>query len=106
MDKVERLPPINVDAEEAVLGSILIDPDAIYRVIEVISESDFYIVKHQWVMRAAAAERDELARKVSEQAAQLEQARILLTALEWNDWDERVDAWLAANAPSATEAQA
>ena len=43
--------------------------------------------------------------KFAEQAGQLEQARELLTTLEWNDWSDKVDAWLAANAPAAPEAQ-
>lgn len=38
--------------------------------------------------------------RVKAQARQLEAARKLLTDLDWNDWDERVDAWLAANAPA------
>lgn len=55
--------------------------------------------------RANAAEQRERAEKlratVEAQARQLEEARRLLTELDWNDWDERVDAWLAANAPQA-----
>jgi replicative DNA helicase len=31
------LPPTNIEVEEAVLGSILLDPTAIYRVAEVLT---------------------------------------------------------------------
>lgn len=31
------------------------------------------------------------------------QARELLTTLDWNDWSERVDAWLAANPSQEAE---
>ncbi len=46
---IERMPPQSVEAEEAVLGSILIDPDALLRVSEFLTGDDFYIVKHQWL---------------------------------------------------------
>lgn len=41
------------------------------------------------------AEADALLATVAQHAAQLEQAHELLTTLDWNDWDDRVDAWLA-----------
>jgi replicative DNA helicase len=50
---LERMPPHSVEAEEAVLGSILIDPDAIFRVGALLQAEDFYIVKHQWVWDAS-----------------------------------------------------
>lgn len=37
-----KLPPQNLEAEKSVLGAILLDPEAIYKVSEIISESDFY----------------------------------------------------------------
>jgi replicative DNA helicase len=49
---IERLPPHSVEAEEAVLGSILIDPEAILRVGQFLAAADFYIVKHQWIWDA------------------------------------------------------
>ena len=39
---VERLPPHNVEAEQSVLGSLLIDRDAIIRVASFLRPEDFY----------------------------------------------------------------
>ena len=41
--------PHNVEAEEAILGSLLIDPEAIFRVSSFLKPDDFYIVKNGWV---------------------------------------------------------
>lgn len=49
----ERLPPQNIEAEEAVLGSLLIDPDAIIKVGPILRPDDFYRVKNGWVYEAA-----------------------------------------------------
>lgn len=51
--RIERLPPQNVEAEEAVLGALLIDPDAIIRVAIIIKPDDFYREKHGWIYDAA-----------------------------------------------------
>jgi len=51
--RLERLPPQNVEAEEAVLGAILIDPDAIIRVATIIRTEDFYREKLGWIYDAA-----------------------------------------------------
>ena len=45
----DRTVPHNVEAEEAVLGSLLIDPEAIFRVSPFLKPDDFYIVKNGWV---------------------------------------------------------
>ena len=47
--RIERLPPQNVDAEEAVLGALLIDPDAIIRLATILRPEDFYREKHGWI---------------------------------------------------------
>jgi replicative DNA helicase len=52
---IDRMPPHSVEAEEAVLGSILIDPDVIFRVGEFLAGEDFYIIKNQWVWEACRA---------------------------------------------------
>jgi replicative DNA helicase len=44
--------PHNVEAEEAVLGSLLIDPEAIFRVSPFLKPDDFYIVKNGWIYDA------------------------------------------------------
>ena len=49
----DRLPPQNIDAEEAILGGILLDPEAIGRVAELLRPEAFYISTHQEIYRAA-----------------------------------------------------
>jgi replicative DNA helicase len=41
--------PNSREAEEAVLGSILINPESYYDVAEVLHDDDFYIIRNQWV---------------------------------------------------------
>jgi replicative DNA helicase len=53
--KIERLPPQNLEAEEAVLGALLIDPDAIIRVATILKTGDFYREKNGWIYDAALA---------------------------------------------------
>ncbi len=48
----DKMVPHNVEAEEAVLGSLLIDPDAVIRVVAFLHPDDFYIVKNGWVYEA------------------------------------------------------
>jgi replicative DNA helicase len=50
--RIERLPPQNVEAEEAVLGALLIDPDAIIRLATILKPVDFYREKHGWIYDA------------------------------------------------------
>ena len=45
----DKLVPHNVEAEEAVLGSLLIDPEAIFRVSTFLKPEDFFIVKNGWI---------------------------------------------------------
>ncbi len=44
--------PHNPEAEQAVLGSILIDPDAIAKVSSFLKPEHFYIQKHGWIYAA------------------------------------------------------
>jgi replicative DNA helicase len=53
--KIERLPPQNLEAEEAVLGALLIDPDAIIRLSTILRPQDFYREKHGWIYDAVLA---------------------------------------------------
>ena len=55
MDTLDRMPPNDMNAEECVLGSILIDQEAIIRARRVLKPNDFYLVKHQWVYDAMLA---------------------------------------------------
>src|SRR3989304_6467462 len=47
--KLERIPPYNIEAEESLLGSMLISRDAIVSVIEVVASEDFYRKSNQEV---------------------------------------------------------
>ncbi|MBW4618250.1 MAG: replicative DNA helicase [Cyanosarcina radialis HA8281-LM2] len=49
----DRLPPQNIDAEESILGGILLDPEAIGRVADTLTPEIFYIPGHQEIYRAA-----------------------------------------------------
>jgi replicative DNA helicase len=49
----DRLPPQNIDAEEAIIGGILLDPEAISRVADLLRPETFYISAHQTIYRAA-----------------------------------------------------
>ncbi len=51
--RIERLPPQSAEAEEAVLGALLIDPDAIIRLAPILRPEDFYREKHGWIYDAA-----------------------------------------------------
>jgi replicative DNA helicase len=51
--RIERLPPQSAEAEEAVLGALLIDPDAIIRIAPILRPEDFYREKHGWIYDAA-----------------------------------------------------
>ncbi len=42
MEEMDRIPPNSVDAEKSTLGSMLLDRDAIAKVIEILKENDFY----------------------------------------------------------------
>jgi replicative DNA helicase len=51
----DRLPPQNIEAEEAILGGILLDPEALGRVMEILTPEAFYIGAHRDVYKAALA---------------------------------------------------
>lgn len=52
---VERMPPHDEAAEEAVLGSILIDGEAILRVAPLLKPEDFYRERNRWTYDACLA---------------------------------------------------
>ncbi|MGA1013351.1 DnaB-like helicase N-terminal domain-containing protein, partial [Vulcanococcus sp.] len=49
----DGVPPQNLEAEEAVLGGILLDPDAIGRVADVLQPEAFYLSAHREIYRTA-----------------------------------------------------
>jgi replicative DNA helicase len=49
------LPPQNVDAEESILGGILLDPEAMGRVADLLRPEAFYINAHKEIYKAALA---------------------------------------------------
>jgi replicative DNA helicase len=48
----ERVPPHNIEAEESVLGSMLLSKDAIAEVLEQLHEEDFYRPAHRTMFRS------------------------------------------------------
>jgi replicative DNA helicase len=44
-----KIPPSSAESEEAVLGSILIDPDVVSDIMELLTSQDFYLRKHQLI---------------------------------------------------------
>lgn len=56
-----KLPPQNIEAEQSVLGGILIENKAINRVMEILTEDDFYREAHRKIYSAIInlSERDE-----------------------------------------------
>ena len=49
----DTLPPQNVEAEESILGGILLDPQGMGRVAEILAPEAFYLQAHQQIYRAA-----------------------------------------------------
>ncbi|PID83610.1 replicative DNA helicase [Candidatus Campbellbacteria bacterium] len=53
MDKKDfKIPPQNIDAEKALLGSILVKSDSIYEIIELVTPDAFYAEKHKIIYQA------------------------------------------------------
>jgi replicative DNA helicase len=50
-----RMPPQAVDVEQAVLGAVLIEPEAIPRAIELLNDDSFYSGKHRKIFSAVMA---------------------------------------------------
>jgi len=48
----EKLPPHDIDAEEAVIGSLLIDGTTIYKIATLLQQPDFYHEQNQWIYGA------------------------------------------------------
>src|SRR3989339_1056190 len=52
-EKVDNLPPRNIDAEKSLLGSLLVDKEAINKVVDFLRAEDFYNRNHQIIYEAA-----------------------------------------------------
>ncbi len=65
--KTERVPPQAIDIERAVLGAMLIDRQAISKVVEILDETCFYRNSHRKIYQAVIAlfERDEPADQIT-----------------------------------------
>lgn len=51
-DIVGRMPPQNIEAEQSLLGSLLIDKEAIIRIADVVAPADFYKQNHGLIFEA------------------------------------------------------
>jgi replicative DNA helicase len=47
-----KIPPQNIEAEKSLLGSLMIDPESILKVVDFLVEKDFYKDKHQKIYQA------------------------------------------------------
>jgi replicative DNA helicase len=47
------LPPQNIEAEESILGGILLDPEAMVRVADILTKEAFYVQAHREIYHAA-----------------------------------------------------
>jgi replicative DNA helicase len=57
----ERLVPHSIEAEEAVLGAVLLYPEMLLELTSIVQPEDFYELKHRWIWEAmlALSERDD-----------------------------------------------
>lgn len=51
-EKIDKLPPQSIEAEKSVLGCLLLDKDAIIRVVDFLKEDDFYKGAHKEIYLA------------------------------------------------------
>ncbi len=50
---LDKLPPHDIDVEESILGAVLLDPQAIYKIKDTVPPDAFYLEVHQDIYRAA-----------------------------------------------------
>ena len=50
-----NLPPSSIQSEEALLGSILIDPEEMFRIVSILKSEDFYREQNRWIYEAMMA---------------------------------------------------
>jgi len=71
----EKMPPYDLDAEEAVLGSLLIDSDAIYKITSFLKPEDFFRESSQWIYQACLALGEERGERIDQITVAHELAR-------------------------------
>ncbi|MCB9637821.1 MAG: replicative DNA helicase [Myxococcales bacterium] len=54
-----RVPPQNIEAERAVLGSIMLFSELIHSVVGILKPKDFYLERHQWIFEAITEQEAE-----------------------------------------------
>lgn len=54
----DKMVPHNIEAEQAVLGALLIDPDAIYKINTFLRADAFYAERHRWLYGSVLALHD------------------------------------------------
>jgi len=47
-----RIPPHNIESEKALMGSIMIKPESMYDIIDIVSQHSFYAEKHRLIYEA------------------------------------------------------
>jgi len=47
-----RIPPQNIDSERALLGSIMLKPEAVYDIMDIVTAESFYSEKHRTIFKA------------------------------------------------------
>jgi replicative DNA helicase len=55
VSSVDRIPPNNIEAEMALLGSVLVDKEMMATVIEIVQPADFYAPLHETIFLALFA---------------------------------------------------
>ncbi len=65
--QLERLPPHDIEAEEAVIASLMVDPQAMLAVQGIVKAGDFFREKNGWVYDACVAlwNRDEVVNQIT-----------------------------------------
>lgn len=54
LSDINRLPPQNIEAEQALLGSLMLDKDAIIKIENMLTPDDFYKNRHSEIFKAMA----------------------------------------------------
>ncbi len=64
---LERLPPYDIEAEESVIASLMVDPEAIFKVAPILHPRDFFRESNAWAYEACLAlwERNETINQVT-----------------------------------------